>query len=163
MVNDRGRLGLLVALCSLAGVAVGFGLSNMAAGVHGHNCHASMAATPTPAAIQVLSSPELETPTWLGVRIQTDSNGGARVIEVEPNSPAMHADIHEGDVILGFAQGCRRPVSAVNTSQDLVRLVQSSKVGTRAIVILDRDGERMRVKAKLEHMPRSVHDNLYNR
>jgi len=35
MVNDRGRLALLIALCTLAGVAVGFGLSTMIANSRG--------------------------------------------------------------------------------------------------------------------------------
>lgn len=45
MVNDRGRLALLVALCTLAGVAVGFGLSTLIAGSRA-DCSRSWSAAP---------------------------------------------------------------------------------------------------------------------
>jgi membrane-associated protease RseP (regulator of RpoE activity) len=164
MVNDRGRLGLLVALCSLAGVAVGFGLSNMATGLHANQCHVRSA---QPAAsvhvITQAEAPALETPTWLGVRIRTVPNRGAIVEVVEPNSPAQRAGIREGDIITAFAQSCRQPNRRVNSSRDLVRQVQSSPVGARSVVTLERDGQKRRVRAKLEHMPQNIFNAVYGR
>lgn len=165
MVNDRGRLGLLVALCSLAGVAVGFGLSNMATGLHANKCHVRSA---QPAAsVHVITAkaevPKLDTPTWLGVRIRTIHERGALVEDVEPNSPAQRAGIKEGDIIVGFAEGCRQRTRDVRTSRDLVRLVQGSPVGARSVVTLERDGQKRRVRAKLENMPRHIFNTLYRR
>lgn len=164
MVNDRGRLGLLVALCSLAGVAVGFGLSNMATGLHANQCHVR-SAQPA-AAVHVITkaeTPKQDTPTWLGVRIRTIHERGALVEDVEPNSPAQRAGIREGDIIVGFAESCRQTTRRVHTSRDLVRLVQSSDVGARAVVTLERDGQKRRVRAKLEHMPRHIFNTVYRR
>lgn len=167
MVNDRGRLGLLVALCSLAGVAVGFGLSNMATGLHANQCQVRSAPA---AAVHVITTdvetPKQETPTWLGVRIRTAqelSERGALVEHVEPNSPAQRAGIRSGDVIVGFAESCRQSSKRVHTSRDLVRLVQGSDVGSRAVVTLVRDDRKMRVRARLEHMPRHIFNTVYRR
>jgi S1-C subfamily serine protease len=164
MVNDRGHLGLLVALCSLAGVAVGFGLSNMAVGLHANQCHMGNAA-PAAAVHVVTTTVEqgIQTPTWLGVRIRNAPAGGAVVETVESNSPAHRAGIREGDVITGFSESCRRPLMQVQTSSDLVRFVRSSNAGSHSVVIVERDGQKRRVRAKLERMPRSVYEAVYQR
>ncbi len=148
MVNDRGRLGLLVALCSLAGVAVGFGLSSMASGLYAHHCSASAAHH------HVQSVQHVETPPWLGVRITTSRDGGAHVEWVEPSSPAQYAGIQRGDVIVGFARSrCPKRVQSVGTSSELVRRVRSADVGERVWVKIRRDGRTMSVATELQHMP----------
>lgn len=160
MVNDRGRLGLLIALCSLAGVAVGFGLSNMAANLHGHHC-GLRTSLPT---VQIASPIRTETPTWLGVRIKDNAGGGAYVLSVEPDSPASRSGLQPGDVVTGFAEnGCHTRAQAVRTASDLVRLVQSADVGDRALVEIERDGSRHSVRATLEHMPPAIFHGLYDR
>ncbi|MCG8424874.1 MAG: PDZ domain-containing protein [Proteobacteria bacterium] len=155
MVNDRGRLGLLVALCSLAGVAVGFGLSSMASGLYSHHCGARAGFSH----MQRTAPASTETPPWLGVRIQTQRvTGGAHVKRVEGNSPARRAGIQPGDVIVGFARsGCPKRVQNIATASDLVRQVQSADVGERVLIMLERDGKSLSLRATLRHMPRGVY------
>ncbi len=160
MVNDRGRLGLLVALCSLAGVAVGFGLSNMAMGVHSHHCGFHQTAP----SVEMSAPVQSDTPTWLGVRITDHADGGAHIISVEPSSPASRAGLRRGDVVTGFStRGCSKRAEPVESSTDLVRLVRSAEPGTNAKVIYRRDGEKRAARAKLVDMPRSVFRTLYRR
>jgi hypothetical protein len=160
MVNDRGRLGLLVALCSLAGVAVGFGLSNMAVGLHSQHCSTYSA----PPAVEIIAPARAETPTWLGVRISDHADTGAYVLSVEPNSPAQRAGLQRGDVIVGLGRGnCSKRVKDVDTAADLVRLVRSAEVGDRALVMIHRDGTRMSLRTTLEHMPSHIFRSVHGR
>jgi membrane-associated protease RseP (regulator of RpoE activity) len=160
MVNDRGRLGLLVALCSLAGVAVGFGLSNMAVGLHSQHCSIHNAAP----SVEFASPARTETPTWLGVRISDHADTGAYILSVEPNSPAQRAGLQPGDVIVGLGRGnCSKHVKDVDTATDLVRLVRSAEVGDRALVVVKRDDTRLSMRATLEHMPLPIFQSAYGR
>lgn len=160
MINDRGRLGLLIALCSLAGVAVGFGLSNMAVGLHSQHCSIRTMAP----SIELSSPARAETPTWLGVRINDRASTGAYVLSVEPDSPAQRAGLQPGDVIVGFGHGhCSQRAKDVHTASDLVRLVQSAAVGDRALVMIERDGATMSMRATLEHMPAAIFHGVYGR
>lgn len=147
--SDRGRLGLLVALCSLAGVVVGFGLSNMAA-MRLQSCPTSL-----PAAH--VSATAIETPTWLGVRITSAAQGGVFVQSVDPSSPAQEAGLRRGDIIVGVGSShCSRSLQAVNTASELVRLVRSEEPGDTVRIRLQRDGEIHTVRAELAHMPMSL-------
>jgi membrane-associated protease RseP (regulator of RpoE activity) len=160
MVNDRGRLGLLIALCSLAGVAVGFGLSNMAVGLHSQHCGIHSAAP----SVEFTSPARAETPTWLGVRISDHPDTGAHVLSVEPGSPAQRAGLQPGDVIVGLGRGnCSKQVKDVDTANDLVRLVRSAEVGDRALVVIKREGTRLSMRATLEHMPSHIVRGVYGR
>ncbi|GAB4563292.1 MAG: hypothetical protein Tsb0020_12300 [Haliangiales bacterium] len=147
MSGDRGRLGLLVALCSLAGVVVGFGLSNMAT-MRVHHCSSARVVSTQMAAA-------VETPTWLGVRVTTDrADGGAYVRAVEPGSPAARAGIQRGDVITGVSRShCGRSVRSIDTAQALVRTVRSRDVGDRVRIRVRRGGEEHAVRAQLAQMP----------
>ena len=155
MAQDRGRLGLLVALCSLAGVAVGFGLSSMASGLYVHQYSAQVAM----ARVQATVTIPAETPPWLGVRIMTAPSSGAAVEWVEENSPAQQAGIHPGDVIVGLARsGCPKRVRAVRTASELVRLVRNAQIGEHVLVVLERDGQSKSVRAELDYMPRAIYE-----
>ncbi len=67
MVNDRGRLALLVALCTLAGVAVGFGLSTLIAGSRADCSRASSDSAFSRARIEgLLPGPTVVTPRFHG-------------------------------------------------------------------------------------------------
>lgn len=146
MGNERGRLGLLVALCSLAGVVVGFGLSNMAA-MRVQHCPAKMSS------VQVASA-SLDTPTWLGVRIFNAHQGGAYVERVEPGSPAQAAGIKRGDVIVGIsASHCPRRFSSVDSVMDLVSSVRDRDVGENVRIRLNRAGRQLTLGAELSQMP----------
>lgn len=146
MGNERGRLGLLVALCSLAGVVVGFGLSNMAA-MRVQHC-------PTSTNSAQVSSASLDTPTWLGVRIFNAHQGGAYVERIEPGSPAQVAGIQRGDVIVGISSShCPRRFAAVDTVMDLVSSVRDREVGEDVRIRLNRDGRPLTLHAELGQMP----------
>jgi len=155
MVNDRGRLGLLVALCSLAGVAVGFGLSNMAATL-GAASHCNLRAS-APLVRVITAAQQVETPTWLGVHISTHADGGAYVEAVEPRSPAARAGIERGDIITGFGtDSCPKRLQHVDTASSLVRLVRAADVGDRAVVKVERDGQPRILRTRLRQMPQSI-------
>jgi len=147
--SDRGRLGLLVALCSLAGVVVGFGLSNMAA-MRLQSCPTSLPAAHVSAAA-------IETPTWLGVRITNAAQGGVFVQSVDPSSPAQEAGLRRGDVILGVGSShCSRSFRTVSSASELVQLVRSEDAGDMVRIRLQRDGESHTVRAELANMPMSL-------
>lgn len=149
LVNgDRGRLGLLVALCSLAGVVVGFGLSNMAA-MRLQHCP-----TVSPQITSQVSVAPVETPTWLGVRVTTAAHGGAFVQAVDPSSPAQAAGIRRGDVILGMSSGqCSRKFQSVDTASEMVRMVRSREVGATVRFRVQRNEQELTVRAQLGQMP----------
>lgn len=148
--SDRGRLGLLVALCSLAGVVVGFGLSNMAA-MRLQRC-------PVPPVVEAhMSAAAVETPTWLGVRISTAVDGGALVQAVDPSSPAQVAGIRRGDVIVGMSTGrCSRGLQNVDTAGEMVRLVRSREVHEQVELRLKRGDQEITVHAQLGQMPMAL-------
>jgi hypothetical protein len=149
--SDRGRLGLLVALCSLAGVVVGFGLSNMAA------MRLQQYATSLPVAETHMSAAAVETPTWLGIRISTAAQGGALVQAVDPSSPAQAAGIRRGDIILGMSTGqCARSLQRVDTAGEMVRLVRGRAAGDNVRLRLLRSDQELMVRAQLGQMPMSL-------
>src|SRR6476661_5035093 len=101
--GDRGRVATLVAMCSLAGVAVGFGLSTAAMQA------ASEARTvvitdvrAVPVDREVITGDE--TP-WLGVRFHSAAQDGyhvgATVDQIVAGSPAQLGGFHVGDIIVG--------------------------------------------------------------
>ncbi|WP_428267098.1 PDZ domain-containing protein [Haliangium sp.] len=146
MSSDRGRLGLLVALCSLAGVVVGFGISNMAV-MRAHHC-------PTMTVTSVPSAAPVDTPTWLGVRISDAREGGALVQKVEAGSPAADAGLRRGDVVTGVSRArCGRRFSPITRASDLVRTVRSRDAGDSVRIRLLRDGDTYTLRARLGQMP----------
>jgi S1-C subfamily serine protease len=50
---------------------------------------------------------------------------GVLVVSIEPNSPALHAGLHEGDIIIGFNE---KPVSGID---DLHKLLTGERVGIK--------------------------------
>jgi S1-C subfamily serine protease len=149
--NERGRLAVLVALCSLAGVAVGFGLSNMANNLGAQQnsavVHSTSAITPS-----MERNWDVFAPTWLGVTVVTKDGcrGGAKVVDVVPNSPARMIGIRVGDVIRSV-DGER-----IKTAQALVDEIRTKHHGDIADLSVVRDNEKMQVSIELGMMPVSI-------
>ena len=72
---------------------------------------------------------------------------GVLVARVMPGSPAERARIIAGDVILSLAD------SAINSTEDLHRVIQERKVGDKVEILILRDNRRWIVEAELDRMP----------
>lgn len=94
---------------------------------------------------------------WLGVRIQTvtdelaeafelEENAGALVAGVVEDSPADKAGIESGDIILTFAG------KAIETMQDLPKLVAETPVGDKVKVVVLRDEKRKNLTVKIDEL-----------
>lgn len=92
---------------------------------------------------------------WLGVSIDDmtptlastlgfDLPRGAVVTVVRPNSPASDAGINANDVILQFNR------RNIDTVRDLTRAVADTPVGSRAQMVILREGERMTLSVMVE-------------
>jgi serine protease Do len=73
--------------------------------------------------------------------------GGALVSEVKPDSPAAHAGIEKGDIILSVNG------KPVNDNAQLRMTISLMQPGTAASLRLLRDGAEREVSAHLEEMP----------
>ena len=135
LMPDRGRIGLLVALCTMAGLASGFALGNLARAAH----------EPVPAVAEVSPQPI----GWLGVRI-TDAAGGAEVDRVFPNSPAERMGLKAGDVISRF-DGKR-----VRRAAELVWFVRRAGPGARVTLRKGVGCQAERMQVTLGQMPASL-------
>ncbi len=91
---------------------------------------------------------------WLGVAIQQlspelmqafklESNNGALIADVIPDSPAKKAGLKRGDIIVGF-NGDR-----VQESSELPRLVATMPPGTKATVDIIRNGKPLSIPVEL--------------
>ncbi len=77
---------------------------------------------------------------YLGVGVTTaDNNGGATIGSVTPNSPAATAGLQTGDVVT------RAGTKDIHTSDDLVGVVQGSKVGDKLPLTVVRGGKTLTV------------------
>jgi serine protease Do len=96
---------------------------------------------------------------WLGVNIQQvtdeiaeslnlrDGTRGALVARVQEGTPAAEAGIRNGDVVLRFNN------QEVRDMRSLPRIVAETSVGTRAPVVLWRDGREVSVTVTLGELP----------
>jgi serine protease Do len=95
---------------------------------------------------------------WLGVHIQTidedlasslglDEAKGALVAQVTPDSPAAKAGLEQGDVILEYAG---QPIDELRA---LTRAVGDTEAGTKAKVVVWRDGGKQSLEVEITQMP----------
>jgi membrane-associated protease RseP (regulator of RpoE activity) len=101
--------------------------------------------------------------TWLGVRMQSMSeglkdgldyhgDGGVLVSSVVPGSPAAQAGIRKGDVIVSINS------RTVDTPDEVSDVVRSANVGQRVAIRLVRDGDTRTVTARLAARAESGED-----
>jgi serine protease Do len=97
---------------------------------------------------------------FLGVEVETVDSGlaaqanlavshGAYVADVTPSSPADHAGIRVGDVIVKLDS------TTINTAQNLTSSVQGHQPGDKVVVVVNRAGKRLTFDAKLATRPAS--------
>jgi serine protease Do len=95
---------------------------------------------------------------WLGVRIQAldedlakslglDSDEGALVAEVTPDSPASSAGFKQGDVILSYDG------KQIEDLRDLTTAVADTKAGASVDVVVWRDGSKDTLETEIGQMP----------
>lgn len=166
LVHDRGRFAVLVALCTLAGVAVGFVLGTFATaggddaangfvgvaevapvGERPHCDHAAPPPPPDPSfnlwnrggGVHIWSN---DPQAWLGVNLE-DHARGARVSGVVAGSAAAAAGIEEDDVI-SAVDG-----ESIATASQLARAIRNYEPGDKVKIELERAGDHITLHAEL--------------
>jgi C-terminal processing protease CtpA/Prc len=104
---------------------------------------------------------------WLGVSLQDvtrelakkknlKTDEGAYVSDVVRKSPADSAGIQEGDVIVGFND------RQIYDADDVVKAVRKAEVGTKAKILVMRDGQKKELVAVLKKYPRRHRSFSFN-
>jgi S1-C subfamily serine protease len=78
-------------------------------------------------------------PRRVGERARLTTLSGVLVMSVEAGSPASHAGLATGDIIIGFAD---MPITAVD---DLHRTLTAERIGVPSTVTILRNGTRQQV------------------
>ena len=79
----------------------------------------------------------------LGVSVTEAEGGGALVSSVTANSAAAKAGLQQGDVIKSVND------KAINSSDDLIGIIQGANVGDKVTIVFTRDGAQKTVSATL--------------
>jgi membrane-associated protease RseP (regulator of RpoE activity) len=150
---DRSRVAAVAAMCSLAGIAVGFGLSMFALQmtevpaqrVHCPRHHRSVGvieATPIPQrpipylGITFISAHEVVGP---------HEDVGARITAVHRGAPAEVAGLRPGDIVVGYDG------MLIDDADELFRDVRSDAVGSNPVLDVVRSGEAVQVVPTLTY------------
>lgn len=140
VARDRGRLALLFAMCTLAGVAMGFGLR----GVSTAHCPGANHAKAPPPAKTVSCDQGC---TWLGIQM-IDTREGVRVVRVFDGTPAAELAagglLQAGDYVHSIA-GQR-----VTRSVDVIRSIRAHGPGDVVPMRLRRPGQKAVVMLEAE-------------
>ena len=143
--SDRGRVATLVAMCSLAGVAVGFGLST-AAMQAASDASRTVIVSDVRLSANDVAPPGDDTP-YLGIGFHTGQCGGAVVDHVTAGSPAASVGMRPGDLVIGFDH------TRVNNTVDLFHKVRSSAIGDRPLIDVMRAGHTLELQPTLAVYP----------
>ena len=85
---------------------------------------------------------------YLGITVgNADNNAGAQVGSVADGSPAAAAGLKQGDVITKAGS------TTIHTSDDLLNVVQSSKVGDKVEMVVKRGGSTTSVTVTIGEAP----------
>ena len=148
---DRSRVAAVAAMCSLAGIAVGFGLSMFALQMTEmpqartrcmRHVHGVIEATPIPQrpipylGITFISAHDIVGP---------HEDVGARITAVHRGAPAERAGLRPGDVVVGY-DGV-----LIDDADELFRDVRSDDVGSRPVLEVMRSGEAVQVVPTLSY------------
>jgi predicted metalloprotease with PDZ domain len=95
---------------------------------------------------------DAEPPPYFGVVVEDllDEGGGVRIANVAAGSPAQEAGLVAGDLVLAIDS------APVHSADEVARLAQSSRVGQRLLVQLERDGARLVRQVTLSAGPRAA-------
>ena len=142
--SDRGRVATLVAMCSLAGVAVGFGLST-AAMQAASDASRTVIVSDVRLSANDVAPPGDDTP-YLGIGFHTQC-GGVVVDHVNAGSPAAAVGLRPGDLVTGFDH------ARVSNTADLFHKVRSSAIGDRPVIDVMRAGHNLELQPTLAMYP----------
>ena len=141
--SDRQGGALIAALCTLAGVGMGFGVGQLVSAQNNNCAHqvvisrhhtATTAHAPTPMTHARRAQSRL---AWLGVRVEDNCDGtpGARIRGTIPGSPAEGMGFAAGSTIVNFDG------TQITSASGLIHAVQSHRIGqTVSIEWIDADG-----------------------
>ena len=94
----------------------------------------------------------MENKAWLGVELENNEHGYYTVTRVVPNSPAEAAGFQAGDVLLamnGVKWNKENKEAVSKASHEL-------NPGSSAEYVVKRSGEKVKLKATLDRVPREV-------
>ncbi len=142
---DRSRVAAVAAMCSLAGIAVGFGLSMFALQM----TEVSSRGCPRRA---VASAPVMQRAIpYLGIKfvsaheaVGPHRNVGARIIKVHHGTPAHLAGLRVGDLVIGYDG------ELVDNAEELVRDVRSDQIGSRPVIDVLRGDDNVQLMPTLD-------------
>jgi membrane-associated protease RseP (regulator of RpoE activity) len=141
---DRSRVAAVAAMCSLAGIAVGFGLSMFAlqmteVGTRNH-CPRRAAMPMAHRAIPYLGITFISAHDSVGPH----DDVGARIITVHRGTPAEASGLRVGDVIIGYDG------DLVDDADEMVRNVHADRIGSRPVIDVIRDDEAVQIVPTLD-------------
>ncbi len=86
--------------------------------------------------------------TWLGVGVQPErTNGHLLIYHIVPDSPAHRSGLRPGDRLLSIDD------TPVMTREELYKTLQQYRIGTRVTLSVEREGEILPFRVRLELMP----------